>query len=283
MIELQHVTKYYPVQNGVRYVLSDVSFIIPTGANVAVLGPNGAGKSTFLRLIGGAEAANSGTIITDSDISWPLGLSSGFQGGLTARQNVLFVCRINGLDRPDTRQVMRQVAEFAEIGEYFDMPVNTFSSGMRARLGFGLSMAFRFDVYLIDELTSVGDVSFKQKAKAAFKEICKDASLIYVSHNLNVLRDSCQTALFLRDGRVDFYQDIEDGINAYAEYAQEHLHVGKPMKGLNKQIRKNAKKAAKKMAKKAAKKAARKMQHQSTAAGEIETALPTDQDPSQSQ
>lgn len=245
MIELRNVTKYYPVQNGVRFVLNDVSFTIPTRANVAVLGPNGAGKSTFLRLIGGSESANSGTILTDSEISWPLGLASGFQGSLTARQNLLFVCRINGLDRPDTRQVIRQVAEFTEIGEYFDMPVNTYSSGMRARLGFGLSMAFRFDVYLIDELTSVGDVNFKQKAKAAFKEICKDASLIYVSHNLNVLRDACQSALFLRDGRVDFYPDIEDGITAYAEYAREHLHVGRPMKGLKKHLKKMERDVAK--------------------------------------
>lgn len=244
MIELQHVTKYYPVHHGVRFILNDVSFTIPSRTNVAVLGPNGAGKSTFLRLIGGAEAANSGTIRTDAEISWPLGLASGFQGSLTARQNLLFVCRINGLDRPDTRQVIRQVAEFTEIGEYFDMPVNTYSSGMRARLGFGLSMAFRFDVYLIDELTSVGDVNFKQKAKAAFKEICKKSSLIYVSHNLNVLRDACESALFLRDGHADFYPNIEDGISAYAEYAREHLHVGRPIKGLNKQLRKIAKKAA---------------------------------------
>jgi capsular polysaccharide transport system ATP-binding protein len=242
MIELRNVTKYYPVHHGVRFVLNNVSLTIPTGANVAVLGPNGAGKSTFLRIIGGAETANKGQIITDSDISWPLGLASGFQKTLTGRQNVLFVCRINGLDRPDTRRVIRQVAEFAEIGEYFDMPVETYSSGMRARLGFGLSMAFRFDVYLIDELTSVGDVNFKQKAKAAFKEICKDSSLIYVSHNLNVLRDSCQSALFIRDGRADYHPNIEDGIKAYAEYARQNFSkADKPMKGIKKHMRKLAK------------------------------------------
>lgn len=248
MIELRNVTKYYPVHNGMRFILNDVSFTIPTRANVAVLGPNGAGKSTFLRLIGGAESANSGTILTDSDISWPLGLASGFHNSLSGRQNVLFVCRINGLDRPDTRQVIRQVSEFAEIGEYFDMPVNTYSSGMRARLGFGLSMAFQFDVYLIDELTSVGDVNFKQKAKLAFKEICKESSLIYVSHSLNTLRDSCDSALFLRDGHANYYPDIEEGIQAYAEYASEHSHVGRPMRGLNKQMRKMAKKMAKQVA-----------------------------------
>ena len=118
MIELRHVTKFYPAKYGKRYVLRDVSLVIPDRANIAVLGPNGAGKSTFLRLIGGAEAANRGTIVTDAEISWPLGLSSGFQGSLTGRQNVLFVCRINGLSPLQVREVVRHVTEFAELGGY---------------------------------------------------------------------------------------------------------------------------------------------------------------------
>jgi len=222
MIELRNLTKSYPVKDGVRYVLRDVSLIIPSRTNVAVLGPNGAGKSTFLRLIGGAEAADSGTILTDSEISWPLGLASGFQGSLTGRQNVLFVCRINGLSRADRDRVIRQVTEFANIGEYFDMPVCTYSSGMRARVTFGLSMAFQFDVYLIDELTSVGDATFREKAKAAFESIRERASLIFVSHNINTLRQSCQSALFIRDGLADFYADIDDGIAAYDEYLRSN-------------------------------------------------------------
>ncbi|GAA5124117.1 ABC transporter ATP-binding protein [Luteolibacter yonseiensis] len=236
MIELRNVTKYYEVRHGVRYILNDVSLTIPSRTNVAVIGSNGAGKSTFLRLIGGSEPANSGTILTDSEISWPLGLASGFQGVLTGRQNVMFVCKINGLSRGDTRQVIRQVSEFAEIAEYFDMPVQTYSSGMRARLGFGLSMAFRFDVYLIDELTSVGDTNFKNKAKQAFNRISRHASLIFVSHNINTLRESCQSGLFLRDGKADFYPDIEEAIAHYAEYARAHNHkVGKDgaMRGLD--------------------------------------------------
>ncbi len=218
MIELRNLTKWYPVKNGVRYVLRDVSLVIPTLTNLAILGPNGAGKSTLLRLIGGAESANNGTILTDQEISWPLGLASGFQGSLTGRQNVLFVCRINGLGTNESRYVINQVTSFAELGEYFDMPVNTYSSGMRARLSFGLSMAFEFDVYLIDELTSVGDMIFREKAKAAFEQIRKRASLIFVSHNLRTLRESCQSALFLRDGKADFYPEIDEGIIAYKEF-----------------------------------------------------------------
>lgn len=218
MIELRNVTKTYPVRSGLRYVLRDVSVKLPTRANVAVLGPNGAGKSTFLRLIGGAEAANSGTIISDTEVSWPLGLTSGFQGSLTGRQNVMFVCRINGLDRADTNYVIEQVTDFAEIGEYFDMPVRTYSSGMRARLSFGLSMAFDFDVYLVDELTSVGDAIFREKAKEAFQKITERASLIFVSHNLNTLRKTCSSALFLREGQATYYEKVDDGISAYTEY-----------------------------------------------------------------
>lgn len=231
MIELRHVTKTYPVKNGLRYVLRDVSLVIPSRANIAVLGPNGAGKSTFLRLIGGAEAADSGTIISDTEVSWPLGLTSGFQGSLTGRQNVLFVCRINGLAPEQIRAVIEQVTDFAEIGEYFEMPVSTYSSGMRARLSFGLSMAFDFDVYLIDELTSVGDAIFREKAKAAFEKIRKRASLIFVSHNMRTLRESCQSALFLRDGQADFYPDIAEGIDAYTEFIHTQRNHGKPKKG----------------------------------------------------
>lgn len=226
MIELRNVTKSYPVKHGLRYVLRDVSLVIPDRTNLAVLGPNGAGKSTFLRVIGGAEPADSGTIITNSEISWPLGLTSGFQASFSGRDNVTFVCRINGLSRTDTEEVVRQVMDFAEIGEYFDMPVNTYSSGMRARLSFGLSMAFDFDVYLVDELTSVGDTLFREKAKAAFERIRKRASLIYVSHNLKTLKDSCQSALFLRDGIADFYPDIDEGLDAYIEYTRMRRNHG---------------------------------------------------------
>ncbi len=218
MIELRNLTKYYPVKSGVRDILRDVSLVIPTGANLAVLGPNGAGKSTILRLIGGAEAPNSGRILSDQSISWPLGINSGFQGTLTGRQNVLFACRVNGLNREQIQTVIDEVVDFAELGEYFELPIKTYSSGMRARLSFGLSMAFTFDVYLIDELTSVGDAIFRSKAKQAFKDMRDRASIIFVSHNLQTLRESCDSALFLRDGTATFFDAIDDGIEAYQDY-----------------------------------------------------------------
>ncbi|MES2474375.1 MAG: ABC transporter ATP-binding protein [Verrucomicrobiota bacterium] len=218
MIELRNVTKYYPVKSGVRDILRDVSLVIPSGVNLAVLGPNGAGKSTFLRLIGGAEAPNRGRILSDQTISWPLGINSGFQGSLTGRQNVLFACRVNGLSPDQITTVVDEVIDFSELGEYFDLPIKTYSSGMRARLSFGLSMAFTFDVYLIDELTAVGDAIFRSKAKQAFKDMRDRASIIFVSHNLQTLRESCDSALFLHDGTATFFPSIDEGIGAYQDY-----------------------------------------------------------------
>lgn len=222
MIQLHNVTKFYQTRKGLRYVLKNVSLVIPDRANLAVLGPNGAGKSTFLRMIGGAEMPNSGKITSNVAISWPLGISSGFQGSLSGRSNVLFVCKINGLSLKWTRKVVDDVKTFAELGDYFDMPVSSYSSGMRARLSFGLSMAFSFDVYLIDELTSVGDATFRKKAMEAFRKLKEQASLIYVSHSLNSLRQTCDSALFLREGNATFYPDIEEGIAAYTTYCEEH-------------------------------------------------------------
>ena len=138
MISIRNVTKYYPMKGGkLHYVLRDVNLEIPSNLSIGILGPNGSGKSTLLRMIGGAEAPNSGTITSSSSISWPLGLNVGFQGSLTGRQNILFVCQINGLNKIETKEIINAVIDFAELGDYFDMPVKSYSSGMRARLGFG--------------------------------------------------------------------------------------------------------------------------------------------------
>lgn len=218
MIELRNITKSYSVRGGRHFVLKNVSLTLPRGTNIAVLGPNGAGKSTILKLISGVESADSGEIISDMNLSWPLGLSQGFQGSLTGRQNAEFVCDINGLRREQVRQVITFVQDFAEIGKYFEMPVKTYSSGMKARLTFGMSMCFQFEAYLIDELTAVGDRGFKKKAQAAFDKLKKDSQLIYVSHSIETLKQSCDSALFLHDATAEFYPDIDDGINAYIEY-----------------------------------------------------------------
>ena len=203
MIKIRNVTKHYPIRGGgLHYVMKNVSLDIPSNKSIGILGPNGSGKSTLLRMLGGAEAPNSGLIETSSSVSWPLGVGIGLQGSLTGRQNVLFVCQINGLSRAETQQVVDAVLAFSEIDDFFDMPVKTYSSGMRARIGFGISINFDFDYYLIDELTSVGDAIFRKKATQEFERIKNSSALIYVTHNLDSMRESCQSAIYLNDGHL---------------------------------------------------------------------------------
>ena len=218
MIKLDNVTKFYKYKNKIHYVLNKVHFEFPTKTNIAILGHNGAGKSTLLRLIGGMESPNSGKIHTVGRISWPVGQTQGTQGSLTARDNIRFVTQIFGKSIEESKQIISFVENFAEIGKHFDMPVKTYSSGMKARINFGLSMAFDFDYYLVDECTSVGDKSFRDKAKAMFDEKRKSSSIIMVSHNMTDLRANCDVALYVNDGKVKLYEDVEEAIKLYQNY-----------------------------------------------------------------
>lgn len=215
MIELHALTKSYRTTGGRHYVFRDLSFTFPAGANIALIGRNGAGKSTLLRLIGGIETPDCGRVVTERRISWPVGLAGGFQGTLTGRDNVKFVCRVYGADRQDMADKVRFVEEFAEIGNYFDQPVKSYSSGMRSRLAFGLSMAFDFDYYLIDEVLSVGDAQFRQKSKVMLEEKMKRANVILVSHNMNDVSRLCDIAVLVQDGQATLYPDVAEGIRAY--------------------------------------------------------------------
>lgn len=216
MIRIENLSKSYPTPQGRHYVFKDLNIELPSGKSVAIIGRNGAGKSTLLRMIGGIDRPDSGRIITDSSISWPVGLAGGFQGSLTGRENVKFVARLYAT-RDELKEKVAFVEEFAELGKYFDMPIKTYSSGMRSRLGFGLSMAFKFDYYLVDEVTAVGDARFKQKCAELFKERHKEASFLMVSHSLNSLKEFCDVALFVqRNNIVTFYDEIADAVEDYA-------------------------------------------------------------------
>lgn len=216
MIRVRNLTKSY-TRNGQRAVIfEDLSFDIETGESVAILGRNGAGKSTLIRLLGGIDHPDSGTIETDQLLSWPVGLVGGFQGSLTARENVKFVCRIYGSSR-DVREKVRFVEEFASIGAYFDRPFKTYSNGMRARVTFGLSMAFDFDVYLMDEVTAVGDQAFREKAKQMVQWRSEKASFVMVSHNLWGLKLQCDRALILHEGKLTSYASIDEAIRVHRE------------------------------------------------------------------
>ena len=223
MVELRQITKSYPTLRGRRYVFRNLSFVFPAGANVGLIGPNGAGKSTLMRLVGGIDAPDSGRVITDGSISWPVGLGGGFQGSLTGRDNVQFVCRLYGASGDAMREKLRYVQDFAEIGEYFDLPVRSYSSGMRSRLAFGLSMAFDFDYYLIDEVMAVGDAQFKRKCQTAFKTKLARARLILVSHNMRDISDYCDAVVLVRRGEATLYPDVREGIAAYQDMAAAPL------------------------------------------------------------
>jgi len=215
MIELRNISKSYMTAHGRRYIFRDLSLTIPSGKNVALIGRNGAGKSTLMRLLGGLDTPDKGRIICDRSISWPVGLSGGFQGSLTGRQNVKFVCRVHGAHGNAMRQVIQYVEDFAEIGEYFDLPVKSYSSGMRARLAFGMSLAFDFDYYLVDEAFSVGDAHFRAKAVKEFKAKVASANLVFVSHDIGQIKNMCDIVLLVQDGRIGQFDDVETGIAAY--------------------------------------------------------------------
>ena len=215
MIELVNLTKWFPTPGGRHYVFRNLNFSFPDRVSIGLMGRNGAGKSTLMRLIGGLDTPDEGEVRTNNSISWPVGLSSGLQGSLTARDNVRFVCRLYGATGEAMQEKIRFVQEFAEIGKFFDMPLKTYSSGMRGRISFGLSMAFSFDYYLIDEGMATGDPIFRKKAQAVFKERTRDANLILVSHNTRDIQDLCDMVVVLEGGQATLYEDVEEGLKVY--------------------------------------------------------------------
>ncbi|KEJ87720.1 ABC transporter ATP-binding protein [Sulfitobacter donghicola] len=212
MIELKNVHKAYTL-NGVRKVIAnDINFTFPAGETVALIGSNGAGKSTMLKMIAGSVASDRGEIIPHGSVSWPVGFAGSFHGDLTGAQNVKFVARIYGAD---TDEMCAFTREFSELGAHFEIPVRTYSSGMKSRLAFAMSMAVQFDTYLIDEITAVGDGAFKAKSEAILKERLKSSGAIIVSHSLAQLERMCSSGVVLQNGRFFYYARVEKAIEHY--------------------------------------------------------------------
>jgi capsular polysaccharide transport system ATP-binding protein len=186
---------------------------IPPRRSVALIGHNGAGKSTLLRIIGGIDFPTKGIVQRRCRVSWPMG-GGGLEGTLTGRQNAKFVCRVHGHENEVPRR-LEFIQEFAELGGAFDEPVHTYSSGMRSRLQFALSLAFDFDVYISDEVTSAGDARFRKKAAEAFKGMASKASVIMVSHDEGTLKQFCQSAIWIDEGQAHWFDDLAEGLNAY--------------------------------------------------------------------
>ncbi len=212
MIHLDGVFKFYRTDRHTKIVLDHVHAAFESGRSYGLLGVNGAGKSTTLRLISGVELPNSGRIRRTVRVSWPLGFASGFHPLMSGRENVKFVARAYG---EDVRKVLLFVEDFSELGDYIDAPVRTYSSGMTARLAFGLSMAIEFECYLIDEITAVGDARFQARCAAAFEKRRANSDLIVVSHSMQTIRDYCGKGAVLVDGRLIMFDAVDKAIELY--------------------------------------------------------------------
>lgn len=213
MIHLQNVTKAFRTPRGtLNYVADDITVTLPGRVSIGLLGRNGAGKSTLMRMIGGSLKPDSGTITRTGTISWPVGFSGSFHGQMTGAQNTRFIARAYGVD---TDELLTFVEEFAELGPYFHSPVRQYSSGMKSRLAFGVSIGIPFDTYLVDEVTSVGDASFKRKSRFAFINRMGTSGALVVTHSTRQLRNLCQSGLLLEGGKLQFYEDIEDAIKQH--------------------------------------------------------------------
>jgi capsular polysaccharide transport system ATP-binding protein len=214
MIEFRNLTKGFYVQGVWTPILDRLNMVLPSGKSLALLGANGAGKSTLLSLIAGTIRPDGGEIVSDGTISWPVGQGGSFHKDLTGAQNTRFLARVYGVDSDELADF---VEDFAEIGKHFHMPIRTYSSGMRSRLTFGISMGIPFDTYLVDEVTAVGDARFRRKSGAVFRERIKSASAIMVSHNLGELKDFCNAALLLHKGQIRYFDDLEEAVAHHNE------------------------------------------------------------------
>ena len=212
MIRFEGVSKGFWVRDEYRTVIDNLTMTLSTGESLALLGRNGAGKSTLLKIIAGTMRPDSGALITDGSISWPVGYAGSVHPDLSGVQNTRFLARTYGVD---TETLVAFVEDFAEIGDHFYMPVRSYSQGMRSRLAFGISMGIRFDTYLIDEVTAVGDARFRRKSREVFRERMKQSSAIMVSHNSDDLRQFCEAAILLHDGKLEYFSDVNEAIKRH--------------------------------------------------------------------
>jgi capsular polysaccharide transport system ATP-binding protein len=209
MIRLSSIRKCYPVRGGQVEVLKDINLEVRRGERLGIIGGNGAGKSTLIRLISGIERQTSGSIERDMQISWPLAFTGAFQGALTGLDNIRFICRVYGMDY---REVIDFVEDFSQLGRFLREPVKVYSSGMRARLAFAVSMIVDFDCYLIDEVVAVGDARFQARCQQELFEKRADRAIIIVSHEAHYLREHCERACVLEKGVLHHFTDVESAL-----------------------------------------------------------------------
>lgn len=214
MISLQNINKYYTTRQGSFHVLKDVNMSIERGEKICIVGGNGAGKSTLIRIISGIEQPTSGSVKKDMRISWPLAFTGAFQGALTGYDNMRFICRIYNVDY---HEAMDFIQDFSQLGRYLREEMKTYSSGMRARLAFAVSMMVDFDCYLIDEVVAVGDARFQKRCHEELFVKRADRSYIIVSHDVNYVRDHCDRGSVIRDGQLFHFASVDEAQAVHAQ------------------------------------------------------------------
>ena len=214
MLEVFNLTKRYPVRGGFHTVLDRVDLRVAPGEKIGILGRNGAGKSTLIRLIGGVERPDGGTIRHGMRVSWPLAFGGSFAGNLSGMDNLRFICRIYHTSIEDK---IPFVQDFSELGRYLNEPVRSYSSGMRARLAFALSLIIDFDCYLIDEVIAVGDSRFRERCQYELFEKRADKSYIMASHHAGYIKAHCETSAVLLDGQLHRFGTVEEGFAFYRD------------------------------------------------------------------
>jgi len=212
-IEVINLVKEFETENGKRRVLDGISFKVEMGERIAILGRNGAGKSTLIKILSGLLRPTSGTITRGLNMSWPLALGGGFEGSLTGYDNVRFISRMYGVPFKET---FEYVEDFTELGEQLHTSVKYYSDGMRMRLAFALSLAINFECFLIDEVILVGDQRFQQKCHREIFERRSHCAMILAVHGIDVVRQYCNSALVLKDGRGKVFSDVVLATDIYA-------------------------------------------------------------------
>jgi len=220
MIELRNLYKTYTINGVSKTVARDITFTFPKGECVALMGANGAGKSTMLKLLSGTIQPTSGKIIRHGSVSWPVGFSGSFHADMTGIQNVKFVARIYGVD---TDEMVEFARDFSQLGAHLNLPVRSYSSGMKSRLAFAMSMAIQFDTYLIDEVTAVGDGAFKAKSEAMLRARLKHSGAVFVSHSLEQMENLCSSGVVLQNGRFFYYARVQKATEHYRHTMKGNL------------------------------------------------------------
>lgn len=206
--------------------LGPLDIEVRQGETLGIVGENGAGKSTFLKLAAGVIEPSSGTITVNGKVSSILELGTGFNPEFSGRENVFLNGALHGLSSSEVNERMERIAKFADIGEFFDMPVKTYSSGMYLRLAFSLAVHVDADIVVIDEALSVGDGAYQKKCIDRMWELKKNGiTVLYCSHSLYTVTTFCDRAIWLKEGRIQIIGDTKEVISGYEDYLREKERI----------------------------------------------------------